>query len=719
MNPKSKHRNVNETDLIKHPEALLASGWIEQARQPGAEDDIKRRYQNWTTNVRNPALLARAGKLWRLMTSASVGGTEKFAIIAALLYLISPLDFIPDFIPVLGWLDDLGIAGFVFAYVLQRADQLPDSLDDQEFVEENDLIVGRDNATNLSHFASIGVANSFEKRSRHLEELRKVCQLLQVDTLVPTVDLIANRAQQPLFRIMFVGRYNAGKSMLLNRLLGGDYLLSGPTPTTRAMTYVMSGTSAQLTSQQADGSLTLHEDIADLKDLQNPTIAGATQISLLLPSEILQSGICLIDTPGIEDPSEDTTLSIAREVTQSECVVLMLDATLQIGAAEETFIRNMVTEDRSRKLFIVANKIDRIQPPDRVPAVLAAIRSKLIDLNVQPRVFGLSAKVDGNEESPALAEFRIALTEFLKSGKSDEQLRIVDHQIRSLAGKLLDAADVHAKAAAMSDSARNEKIASLRDLKDRVNALVESKQHQVQKVLDRLEANLNAEFDCFCQDLASTVSRQIDESSLDQLRKTDLIERLIHQETRSFLEPKLAAIQAELGDAADEAVHGAIAEMQRNRVDLKIEGSKSALEANPELATGLILILSFSFMGIFSFLYVLIGLSFGRNMLESTIKALMSKFAETKIKSQLKEQIVEGLVGYRLRISEKLNEQFFLLGQSLRQDVAMAIRAANATEESLLALESSSAGVERKDIAHAREILITLSQQHSSGATDV
>lgn len=38
------------------------------------------------------------------------------AIIAALIYIISPIDLIPDFIPIIGWMDD----GAVFYFLLKR-----------------------------------------------------------------------------------------------------------------------------------------------------------------------------------------------------------------------------------------------------------------------------------------------------------------------------------------------------------------------------------------------------------------------------------------------------------------------------------------------------------------------------------------------------------------------------------------------------------------------
>jgi uncharacterized membrane protein YkvA (DUF1232 family) len=51
----------------------------------------------------------RARLIWRLMRDGRVLWVWKFIPVAGLIYVAFPFDFIPDFAPVIGQLDDLGI----------------------------------------------------------------------------------------------------------------------------------------------------------------------------------------------------------------------------------------------------------------------------------------------------------------------------------------------------------------------------------------------------------------------------------------------------------------------------------------------------------------------------------------------------------------------------------------------------------------------------------
>ena len=43
-------------------------------------------------------------------------------VLLAFIYVVSPLDLIPDFIPVIGWLDDLGVLAWAAKQVLFNKD---------------------------------------------------------------------------------------------------------------------------------------------------------------------------------------------------------------------------------------------------------------------------------------------------------------------------------------------------------------------------------------------------------------------------------------------------------------------------------------------------------------------------------------------------------------------------------------------------------------------
>ena len=102
---------------------FLDSNWMKMARAKGAEKKVRKEFDAWVQEVKDTKLVKRARQLWDRLNSGNVSTAEKLVIIAALLYLISPVDLISDAIPVLGWLDDLGVAGIALNYVLRRVDE--------------------------------------------------------------------------------------------------------------------------------------------------------------------------------------------------------------------------------------------------------------------------------------------------------------------------------------------------------------------------------------------------------------------------------------------------------------------------------------------------------------------------------------------------------------------------------------------------------------------
>lgn len=58
------------------------------------------------------------GLLWRAFRAAETPMHLKFLMILVPLYLLSPLDLIPDVIPVLGWLDDIVIVPMLVSWIV-------------------------------------------------------------------------------------------------------------------------------------------------------------------------------------------------------------------------------------------------------------------------------------------------------------------------------------------------------------------------------------------------------------------------------------------------------------------------------------------------------------------------------------------------------------------------------------------------------------------------
>jgi uncharacterized membrane protein YkvA (DUF1232 family) len=86
------------------------------------EKKVRKEFMDWIEATEGLELVQRGRQMWDYLHSGKVSGFEKFVLGAALLYIITPSDLLPDWLPVAGWMDDLGMAGLVLAFIAQRLD---------------------------------------------------------------------------------------------------------------------------------------------------------------------------------------------------------------------------------------------------------------------------------------------------------------------------------------------------------------------------------------------------------------------------------------------------------------------------------------------------------------------------------------------------------------------------------------------------------------------
>lgn len=76
---------------------------------------------NFRDKLRQVAGLGKlADHLWALyhyMTDPSVHWSKKAVVVSALVYFIVPTDAMPDFVPIAGFLDDIGVISLTVRYV--------------------------------------------------------------------------------------------------------------------------------------------------------------------------------------------------------------------------------------------------------------------------------------------------------------------------------------------------------------------------------------------------------------------------------------------------------------------------------------------------------------------------------------------------------------------------------------------------------------------------
>lgn len=220
--------------------------------------------------------------------------------------------------------------------------------------------------------------------------------------------------QQGRLNIVVLGEFNHGKSTLINALLGGEVLPMGITPTTSVITRLVYAAVASAKVRHTDG---VDEEVSlkRLAELVRTEDSTVQDIEVRYPSELLSAQVELIDTPGVNDISQQKVEISYGIVPRADIVLFVLDATQVLKHSELRFIEHRMLGGLRDRLIFVIGKIDRLEPSE-AQEVISYANERLHALLGPVEIFPLSAREalrgDGDEGFDRLREH---LQVFLRS----------------------------------------------------------------------------------------------------------------------------------------------------------------------------------------------------------------------------------------------------------------------------------------------------------------
>jgi outer membrane lipoprotein SlyB len=205
-------------------------------------------------------------------------------------------------------------------------------------------------------------------------------------------------------QVTFFGVFKAGKSTLLNAIIGTKLLPSRANRATGVITRLSYGTqpAASVVRRTEDGLLiteTIHfGDIAHyiLLDLSTTTakaVDGIEEVNIQIPCPLLHHRCTLVDTPGLMDNPVLTERTF-RELERSDLAVMVLSADKLLSQTEREAARQVNDLLKGNIVFVVnrLGLVDKEAREDVLAWARVALKGLGNPLLGEPRIFATEAK---------------------------------------------------------------------------------------------------------------------------------------------------------------------------------------------------------------------------------------------------------------------------------------------------------------------------------------
>jgi GTP-binding protein EngB required for normal cell division len=204
-----------------------------------------------------------------------------------------------------------------------------------------------------------------------LLRLGRLAQELGAEPVAEEARELAARVSEGRFYVACVGQFKRGKSTLLNALVGYAVVPTGFVPVTAVPTVIRFGDELRARVRIRDGSWR-DAAMSDLKEYVTEELNPENKKALdgaevFVPSPLLSSGMCFVDTPGLGSVFTGNTATTQAFIPHIDAALVVVGADPPIAGEELTLVESIGTQVQD--LILVINKADRTSDPERAAAV--------------------------------------------------------------------------------------------------------------------------------------------------------------------------------------------------------------------------------------------------------------------------------------------------------------------------------------------------------------
>ncbi|MGA2903330.1 MAG: dynamin family protein, partial [Candidatus Korobacteraceae bacterium] len=223
--------------------------------------------------------------------------------------------------------------------------------------------------------------------------MAEIAEMLGEGPVGADVRQLVARINEGRFFVACVGQFKRGKSTLLDALVGEPILPTGVVPVTTVPTVLRYGTqrTARVLIDSKWKTIQPEELPQYVSEELNPENKKRVDgVEAFVPSRLLASGMCLVDTPGIGSVFAGNTETTKDFIPQIDAAILVVGADPPISGEELALIEAVAAN--VDEILIVLNKIDRVSSAERQEA--SAFASKVLEARLKrpiERIYEVSA----------------------------------------------------------------------------------------------------------------------------------------------------------------------------------------------------------------------------------------------------------------------------------------------------------------------------------------